>query len=33
MGLGGVDDYIRSLVNEKDYLAAKWGLSACSSLS
>jgi len=30
---GGVEDHIQSLVNEKDYLAAKRGFSACSSLS
>jgi len=29
----GVEHQIRSLVNEKDYLAAKRGFSASSSLS
>ena len=31
--MGGVEHDIRSLVNEKEYLAAKSGFSACSSLS
>ena len=31
--MGGVEDHIRSRVNEKDNWAAKRGFSACSSLS